>query len=134
MPAATIHVACLCAAWCRLCDDYRAVLESLADELDRASVAVHWHWVDIEDEADLIGDVDVETFPTIIVADDAQVRFAGAVEPQRETLRRLLRATIADAPPNAGWPAVTSVVDALAIELRKRPPDRAWTGVARTPR
>ena len=75
--APTIHVACLCAAWCRLCDDYRAVLESLADEFDRAGVPVHWHWVDIEDEADLVGDLDVETFPTIVVADDAHVRFAG---------------------------------------------------------
>jgi thioredoxin-like negative regulator of GroEL len=80
--ARTIHVACLCAAWCRLCDDYRAVLESLADELDRAGVPVSWHWVDIEDEADLVGDLDVETFPTIVVADDAHVRFAGALEPQ----------------------------------------------------
>ena len=101
------------------------MLESLADEFDRGGVAVQWHWVDIEDEADLVGDLDVETFPTIVVADDTHVRFAGAVTPQRETLRRLLRVTIVDAPPNAGWPAVTSAVDALATGLRKRPPDRA---------
>src|SRR5512139_1213336 len=92
--AATIHVACLCAAWCRLCDGYRAVLESLADQFDRDGVAVQWHWVDIEDEAELVGDLDVETFPTIVVADDLRVRFAGPVEPQRETLQRLLRATV----------------------------------------
>lgn len=121
---ATIHVACLCAAWCRLCDDYRAVLESLGDELDRAGVPVHWHWVDIEDEADLIGDLDVETFPTVVVADDAQVRFAGAVEPQREILQRLLRATVVDATRHAGWPAVASEVQAFADGLRHRAPDR----------
>lgn len=121
---ATIHVACLCAAWCRLCDDYRAVLESLADELDRAGVPVHWHWVDIEDEADLIGDLDVETFPTIVVADDVQVRFAGVVEPQRETLQRLLRATVIEATPGARWPAATPAVNAVAAGLRKRQPDR----------
>ena len=122
--AAPVHVACLCAAWCRLCDDYRAVLESLADELDRAGVAVRWHWVDIEDEAELIGDLDVETFPTIVVADDTQVRFAGAVTPQREILLRLLRATVLDATPGSSWPAVGPEVLALATGLRRRVPDR----------
>jgi thioredoxin 1 len=122
--AAPVHVACLCAAWCRLCDDYRAVLESLADEFDRASVPVHWHWVDIEDEAVLIGDLDVETFPTIVVVDGEQVRFAGAVEPQRETLQRLLRTTVVNAPSDSSWPAVAPVVQAVADGLRHRAPDR----------
>jgi thioredoxin-like negative regulator of GroEL len=122
--AAPVHVACLCAAWCRLCDDYRAVLESLADEFDRAGVAVHWHWVDIEDEAELIGDLDVETFPTIVVADREHVRFAGAVEPQRDTLQRLLRSTVVNATSGARWPAVAPVVQAVADGLRHRAPDR----------
>ncbi|HEU5293687.1 MAG TPA: thioredoxin family protein [Burkholderiaceae bacterium] len=118
--ATTIHVACLCAAWCRLCDGYRAVLESLADEFDRAGVAVQWHWVDIEDEADLVGDLDVETFPTIVVADDSRVRFAGPVEPQRETLQRLLRATVLATSSSP----VAPEVDAFARGLRRRQPDR----------
>lgn len=125
MPSAsTIRVACLCAAWCRLCEGYRAVLESLADEFDHAGVAASWHWVDIEDEADLVGDLDVETFPTIVVIDGAHVRFAGPVEPQRETLQRLLRAKLNDAPLGASRPAVEPAVQAFAMALRKRPPDR----------
>ena len=123
--AAPVHVACLCAAWCRLCDDYRAVLESLADELDRNGVSVHWHWIDIEDESDLIGEFDVETFPTIVVADDTQVRFAGAVMPQREILQRLMRATVLDATPGASWPAAGPEALALAAGLRHRTPDRS---------
>jgi thioredoxin-like negative regulator of GroEL len=119
-----IDVACLCAAWCRLCDDYRAVLESLADEFDRSGVAVRWHWVDIEDEADLLGDFDVETFPTIVVADTSRVRFAGPVTPQRETLQRLLRATVIDAAQGGPWPAADPIVEAVATGLRKRQPDR----------
>lgn len=117
-----MHVACLCAAWCRLCDGYRAVLESLADEFDRSDVAVQWHWVDIEDEADLVGDLDVETFPTIVVIDDARVRFAGPVEPQRETLRLLLHATLVATMPSP--PRVSPEVDAFAPGLRQRRPDR----------
>ena len=130
MPSApTIHVACLCAAWCRLCDGYRAVLESLADEFDRAGVALQWHWVDIEDEAELVGDLDVETFPTVVVADDAQVRFAGPVEPQRETLQRLLRATVAT---SSSRPALTPEVDAFVRGLRRRQPDRSSAIVPRS--
>ncbi len=83
--------------------------------------ALQWHWVDIEDEAELVGDLDVETFPTIVVADDAQVRFAGPVEPQRETLQRLLRATVGT---SSSRPAVTPEVDAFVRGLRRRQPDR----------
>jgi hypothetical protein len=120
---ATVHIACLCAAWCRLCDEYRPMLQALAAEFTRAGVRAHWHWVDIEDEADLVGDLDVETFPTLVIADDRQVRFAGPVTPQRETLQRLLRATVLEARPGAAWPAVDAEVQAFAASLRGRMPD-----------
>jgi thioredoxin 1 len=119
----TVHIACLCAAWCRLCDEYRPMLQALAAEFTRAGVRAHWHWVDIEDEADLVGDLDVETFPTLVIADDAQVRFAGPVTPQRETLQRLLRATVLEAQPGAAWPAATPAIEAFAAGLRRRTPD-----------
>jgi thiol-disulfide isomerase/thioredoxin len=120
---ATVHIACLCAAWCRLCDEYRPMLQALAAEFSRAGVRAHWHWVDIEDEADLVGDFDVETFPTLVIADDTQVRFAGPVTPQRDTLQRLLRATVLEARPDATWPAVDAEVQAFAAGLQRRKPD-----------
>ena len=120
---ASVHIACLCAAWCLLCDEYRPMLQALAAEFSRAGVRAHWHWVDIEDEADLVGDLDVETFPTLVIADDTQVRFAGPVTPQRDTLQRLLRATVLDARPDAIWPAVEAEVQAFAAGLRRRSPD-----------
>jgi thioredoxin-like negative regulator of GroEL len=125
MPAAAepIHIACLCAAWCRLCDEYRPMLQALAAEFTHAGVRTLWHWVDIEDEADLVGDLDVETFPTLVIADSRQVRFAGPVTPQRETLLRLLRATVVEAAPQAAWPAVDAAVNAVAARLRLRTPD-----------
>jgi thiol-disulfide isomerase/thioredoxin len=120
---ATVHIACLCAAWCHLCDEYRPMLQALAAEFARAGVRAHWHWVDIEDEADLVGDLDVETFPTLVIADDAQVRFAGPVTPQRETLQRLLRSTVLEAVPDATWPRAAPEVQAFATGLRRRAPD-----------
>ncbi|HET9207368.1 MAG TPA: thioredoxin family protein [Burkholderiaceae bacterium] len=120
---ASVHIACLCAAWCRLCDEYRPMLQALAAEFTRAGVRAHWHWVDIEDEADLLGELDVETFPTLVIADDAQVRFAGPVTPQRDTLQRLLRATVLEAAPDARWPRAEPAVQAFAAALRRRAPD-----------
>jgi len=132
MPGApTIHVACLCAAWCRTCDEYRPAFDAAVDDLRRAGVAVAAHWIDIEDEAELVGDYDVETFPTIVIADAAHVRFAGPLTPQRETLQRLLRATIVEATPSTTWPAAEPAVLALASGLRQREPD-AVAGGARS--
>lgn len=117
----TLHVACQCAAWCQLCDGYRAVFDRVAAELRTAGPTPRWHWIDIEDDAALAGDVDVETFPTIVVCDRRRVRFAGPVTPQPETLSRLLRALLLDAAPDARWPAVPPEVEAFAEQLRQRP-------------
>lgn len=119
MPAATIHIACLCAAWCRLCDDYSPVFEQVMGEL-ASTVQVHRHWIDIEDEAELVGDFDVETFPTIVIADARHVRFAGTLTPQADTLRRLLRATVQEAAAGARWSQVASQIEAFAQRLRAR--------------
>ena len=115
-----LHVACLCAAWCRLCDGYRPVLEQVEAELRAAGATPRWHWIDIEDEADLVGELDVETFPTIVVCDARRVRFAGPVTPQPETLSRLLRALLLDAAPGSDWAAVPPEVEAFAERLRLR--------------
>jgi thiol-disulfide isomerase/thioredoxin len=93
----TVHVACLCAAWCRTCESYQQVFEAACAELPQHDLRVRW--IDIEDEAELVGDLDIETFPTLLIADDHHVRFAGPLTPQPETLRRVLRAHLADARP-----------------------------------
>lgn len=119
MPAApTLYVACLCAAWCRTCEGYAAVFEQLSGELANSGVALQARWIDIEDEAELVGDMDVETFPTLVIADAHAVRFAGPLTPQPDTLRRLLRATLREAPAEARWPAVAPDVEAFARRLR----------------
>lgn len=79
-------VVCLCAAWCGTCGIYRP----LFDELARAHPDVRFEWVDIEDESDLAGDLDVETFPTLLIADGQRARFLGPLLPQAAVLQRLL--------------------------------------------
>jgi thiol-disulfide isomerase/thioredoxin len=108
----SLHVACLCAAWCRTCESYRDVFEAACAELPQAGL--HVHWIDIEDEADLIGDLDIETFPTLLIADDTAVRFAGPLTPQPETLRRVLKAHLDDGRASSVPPEITT----LATRLR----------------
>ena len=89
---APLLVACLCAQWCGTCRDYRAVFDALAAELGSATQFV---WVDIEDEADALGDIDVEDFPTLLVARGDSVLFFGPLTPQPPTLARLVRSALA---------------------------------------
>ncbi|HAU57900.1 MAG TPA: thiol reductase thioredoxin [Comamonadaceae bacterium] len=77
---------CLCADWCGTCRDYRALFDALA----LAHPGVRFVWVDIEDESELAGELDVETFPTLLIADGQTVRFLGPLLPQAAVLSRLL--------------------------------------------
>ncbi|ODS59770.1 MAG: thiol reductase thioredoxin [Acidovorax sp. SCN 65-108] len=88
---------CLCAAWCGTCGIYRP----LFNELARAHPEVRFEWVDIEDESDLAGDLDVETFPTLLIADGQRALFFGPLLPQAPVLARLL-ASLQAAPGSAG--------------------------------
>ena len=116
--APSLQLACLCAAWCRLCDAYAPVIEQVAAELAAEGLLLSTRWIDIEDEAELVGDYDVETFPTLLLLDERQLRFAGPVTPQPETLRRLLRALAAGAgQPAAGVPVAA---EGLAQRLREQ--------------
>ena len=112
-----LHVACLCAAWCRTCDGYAPVFERALAELHAEHPGLRSHWIDIEDQAELVGDFDVETFPTLVVVDARRVRFAGPLTPQPETLMRLLRVTLSDAA--AGSPQPPEVA-AFAERLRRQ--------------
>ena len=116
--ARQLQLACLCAAWCRLCEAYEPVLAQVGAEFAAEGVDLQLHWIDIEDEAALLGDFDVQTFPTLVLLDEQQVHFAGPLTPQPETLRRLLRALLADLAEHR--PAVPIEVEAFAQRLRLR--------------
>ena len=112
-----LHVACLCAAWCRTCDAYADTLRTVVAEFTALGLVHAPRWIDIEDEADLVDELDIETFPTLVIYDEQGLRFAGALTPQPETLRRLLAslAASAAAPPTTADPAF----DALVQRLRR---------------
>ena len=83
-----LFVACLCADWCGACREYKPVFDSIARKFPHARFV----WVDVEDEADLIDPIEVEDFPTILIADRGKPLFFGTVLPHMETLERLIQA------------------------------------------
>ncbi|MFY9514052.1 MAG: thioredoxin family protein [Rubrivivax sp.] len=114
-PAAPL-LACLCAAWCRLCDGYGPVFDTAVAVLQRQWPALQARWIDIEDEADLVGDLDIETFPTLVLLHGGSLRFAGVLTPQPEVLQRVLAHALAQA--DAGEPAATFGADFEAFAQR----------------
>lgn len=84
----TWTVACLCAAWCDTCEAYRTTFDALAAR----HPLQHFIWIDIEDQADLVGDFDVENFPTLLIQRGGRVAFFGTVLPDLRVADRLLLA------------------------------------------
>ena len=89
-PSAPLLVACFCAQWCGACREYQPLFDALHTEFPQAA----FRWIDIEDEADLVDPVEVENFPTLLIAQGGQARFFGTLTPHLETLRRLLQAQL----------------------------------------
>lgn len=87
-------VACFCAAWCNTCTEYRPKLQALADARPQHVYA----WIDIEDEPDLLGDEDVENFPTLLIQAGGRVLFYGPMLPHIGHLERMLDSLTADSP------------------------------------
>ena len=106
-----LHVVCLCAQWCGVCREYAALFErAAADFAGRAEFLR----LDIEDEADLLDPVEVENFPTVLLARGSRVLFFGTITPQPATLARLVEGALAgDLRPLANVPEI----DALARRI-----------------
>ena len=80
-------VLCFCAAWCDACKAYQTKFESLAQQHPQACLI----WVDIEDYPELLGDEDVENFPTLGIMQNGEIRFMGTLLPHIEHLNRLIQ-------------------------------------------
>lgn len=110
-----LMVACLCAEWCDTCRQYRPEFESLGGEF-----APHrFVWIDIEDQGDLVIDIEIENFPTLLVAQDDKLLFAGTMLPHIGHLRRLLQTLEVKAAPQIGElsPVELAAFHTLAAQL-----------------
>ncbi len=94
----SLLVACLCAEWCDTCCSYRVEFDALSNEFPQHRFA----WIDIENEAETIGQIDVENFPTLLIGQEKTVLFAGVMLPQIGRLRRMLQSMSEDPTPQLG--------------------------------
>jgi thiol-disulfide isomerase/thioredoxin len=90
MDDAAYEVVCICAAWCGTCTEYRPGFEALAAQFPQAA----FKWLDTEDDADEVGDLEIENFPTLLVRRGPQTLFFGPQPPSHDVLKRLLQTLI----------------------------------------
>jgi thioredoxin 1 len=81
-------VVSLCAAWCDTCTQFRAAYERIAQARPQAAFV----WLDIEDDADVAGDIDVENFPTLAIYRGSAPLHFGVSLPHETTVGRLVDA------------------------------------------
>ncbi|PUA18523.1 thioredoxin family protein [Glaciimonas sp. PCH181] len=103
-------VACLCAAWCGSCREYQTNFTALALRHPEARFV----WIDIEDQADLMDDLDVDNFPTLLIQRGKIVTFLGPVELDLRLAERLFLAQHKKSPTD------------LAIEADSSAERRQW--------
>jgi thioredoxin 1 len=103
-----LRVTCLCAQWCGVCREYAAPFERAAADFAGRAAFLR---LDIEDEADLLDPVEVENFPTLLIARGERVLFFGTITPQPATLARLVEGALAGELPTL---APMPEIDALA--------------------
>lgn len=96
----TWWVVCLCAAWCGVCREWLPAFTAQA----RAHPNLRFAWVDVEDEDEAMGDVDIETFPTLMVARGGQVLYLAPIPPFAKQFQGLLASLQAEPRPAPGLP------------------------------
>lgn len=113
----TWWVACLCAQWCGVCREWLPLFTTQA----RAHPHMRFAWVDVEDEDDAMGDVDIETFPTLLVARGDQVLFLGPIPPSATQFTRMLATLQAQPQPSPGLAAhANALLQRLQVEVLPR--------------
>lgn len=75
-----------CAAWCNTCAEIRAAYERIANARPQHVFV----WLDIEDNAEICDEVDIENFPTLAVFRGTTLRHFGVSLPQEATIARLV--------------------------------------------
>jgi thioredoxin reductase (NADPH) len=114
---ARIIVVALCAAWCDTCGEFRTAYERMAARrLDATFV-----WLDIEDDEAIVGDIDVENFPTLAIFRGTLPLHFGVSLPHETTIIRLVDALARDAAPAAA--SIDDAARRLPSRLLDRPPE-----------
>jgi thioredoxin reductase (NADPH) len=97
----SLVVVLFCAAWCDMCTEFRASFERLSAARPDAMFV----WLDIEDDSEICGDVDVENFPTLAIFHGDRLLHFGVSLPQEGNVARLIEQFAERRDPAAAPPA-----------------------------
>jgi thioredoxin reductase (NADPH) len=106
-------VLAFCADWCGTCRAFRPVLERVAAAWPRVEFA----WLDIEDDAELAGELEVESFPAVAIFRAGVPFYFGTTVPLEDVVVRLIRSAFEG---DAALVAVPTEVALLGAALRPR--------------
>ena len=108
-------VACLCAQWCGICRSWHAAFRQLAGE--QLLPHARWLWVDIERQADALGEFEPENFPVLAVQRGARLLYCATLPQQPGNWRRMIEAVAALDPAQAErW---AQALQPQALDLRE---------------
>lgn len=97
-------IACYCAQWCGTCKEYFTAFEALSQRFPQHLFV----WVDIEEEPELLDDIDIENFPTLLIQIEGKNHFFGTMLPYISHLERILQSIRPDSPVQPDGPAAFS--------------------------
>ena len=110
-------VVCLCAEWCGVCREWRDAFSQAAASHPQFRFA----WVDVEDEAEAMGDVDIETFPTVLIAHENRPLFFGPILPSAAQLTRLIASLLQDGSSSAVPAEAAGLMQRLTASVLAKP-------------
>jgi thioredoxin 1 len=91
MTEPALDVVCLCAEWCVNCRAYRAGFEGQGGTWNgRARLS----WLDVEDESEVVGELDIENFPSMLLLKGDVPLFLGPITPQPQVLQQLVQSAL----------------------------------------
>ena len=92
----SLLVVCLCADWCGVCREYLDRFDQVKALILSDNPNARFLWIDVEDDADLLHPMDVDDFPTLLIAMGDTPHFFGPLVPQAQTLERMIRTALKD--------------------------------------
>lgn len=113
--AGRLVVVTLCAAWCTTCTQFRAALEAMA----QARPDVAFVWIDIEDDAEICGDVEVEDFPTLLAFRGDTILHFGTSVPLPNVVARVIDDLALRTEPMNDAPAVLAELRRALLATRE---------------
>lgn len=81
----SLSVFCFCAEWCGTCREFYPEFHRLAQQ----DVSQEFIWLDVEATEHLLDEIEIENFPTIIIANESNVCSFGPILPHFNTLQLL---------------------------------------------